>query len=89
MNTVHVNLPPDVIEQLSTFIPSWHVCSVGPVPFGETSRVHIVMEDLCVPTQEEAIETFDANLHRLCDLWHRPFEEDEWSERHAMIRNGN
>jgi hypothetical protein len=76
----HIEVPDEVIEYWRReFVPRWHISAEGPVPFGSTDNVQLMMEYVTVETRGEAEEAMWTFIRHMCELWRRDFDEDEWN----------
>lgn len=69
--------------------PYWHACVLGPVPVGQTERIHLQMDYIFVKTWDEAVAVITEHLIAFCELYNHPLDAREWDFVHIKIRNGN
>ena len=77
------------LNALLVYVPRWHACVLGPVPFGQTDRVHLALDDVVVETRDEAEARLWSFVEDACETWRVPFVLDEWELLHVVMLGGN
>lgn len=80
-----VLIPQTVFEELLSFVPSWHACVVGPVPFGQIERFRYSITGILRPNREEAAEACANHAKALCAQFSHVYDEDEWEIVHLVL----
>lgn len=80
-------LSPEQLAQLLDYVPSWHACALGPVPFGNTERARITVNYIICPDRESAEDALNEHIHDACEHWDHPYDEDEWDVLHVVPVN--
>jgi hypothetical protein len=75
--------------ELLEYVPSWHACALGPVPFGEEERVRISVSYIICDDWADALHALEYRIHEACERWNHPFDEDEWEVMHIEPMNCN
>lgn len=88
--TPMAGLPLDYQQYLKTFCPRFMVCASGPIPIGQTERVHIHIENLIVETAEIAESCMWEYIHYMSDQWAGyEFDQDDWDINDVWLVGGN
>lgn len=74
-------------HELLNFVPSWHVCVLGPVPLGEAERVRVSISNIICETEEEALAKTWGHIAAVCERSGHEVDVEEWDLLHVQPVN--
>jgi hypothetical protein len=89
--TPRISLPSNYMSWLKEeFVPCFHLCAYGPIPMGQAERVHLVIDNLPMPSYEAAEECMWDYIRYMSEQWAGyEFDADDWEIDHCILFGGN
>lgn len=82
-------LPDEYVQSLYDQVPHYHACAFGPIPFGSTEPIHLIVDNILCEDAEEARERLVSFIEHMCRVWRVEYDEDDWDIHHVVLICGN